>query len=555
MKKNILLFISIVVLLLSICFFQIHSITKLTIGGKELTKNIYEYKAQTEISDLKVINNIIYFLTIDNKLYKEHIFSKESTLIGEIPNQNSNCILENKIYCYTETETSIYDYNLKEQTTFKNSSSNTIAPFKDTYTKLNNKDLTIINNSSNKFRTLKENFYLEDFFYLTNNTFLILNNTDKNYLYNINNNTYEKVPESYYKYSNGFYFLNDHNIIIHDLINAKTYTYEIPSNFTLDSTISLSNNSEILYLKNPYNNDIEILNLKTNTIKNITIPKDITNIYSFDSNYLYMLSTDSIILLDLENLNLKEYSLKDYLARENETINRYILDLKNKYNVNINIKKNAILNYPDFTAKIEDNNKTILNALNNIDTILNKYNKSFFDYFYEKNYEGLNIYLTGELAPVDYDNQISNPAAYSLIFDKKYTIVIDIREFNIKELFCHELLHNIEYSLSTHDLDTFIKWNLYNPKEFLYNNSYTEETTDDFTLNEDEPNNVYFIDEYSKTFSEEDRSRVFEKICSTEKDSLINDYPHLYQKALYLKEEILKNFPTLKNSSLFNSLN
>ena len=68
-------------------------------------------------------------------------------------------------------------------------------------------------------------------------------------------------------------------------------------------------------------------------------------------------------------------------------------------------------------------------------------------------------------------------------------------------------------------------------------------------------NNVKFIDYYSHTYETEDRARVFENICSCNEDSKINDYPNLYAKGLYLKEEITKYYPNLNNTGLFNSLN
>ena len=48
---------------------------------------------------------------------------------------------------------------------------------------------------------------------------------------------------------------------------------------------------------------------------------------------------------------------------------------------------------------------------------------------------------------------------------------------------------------------------------------------------------------------------MFERICSCDENSIINDYPNLYQKGLYLQEEITKYFPSLAQTSLFNSLN
>lgn len=87
-----------------------------------------------------------------------------------------------------------------------------------------------------------------------------------------------------------------------------------------------------------------------------------------------------------------------------------------------------------------------------------------------------------------------------------------------------------------------------------YNNSYNKIGNYKYTLTEEDKNNVYFIDNYSYTYETEDRARVFERICSCEEDSIINNYPNLYKKGLYLKEELIKYFPSLKNTNLFSSL-
>ena len=134
-------------------------------------------------------------------------------------------------------------------------------------------------------------------------------------------------------------------------------------------------------------------------------------------------------------------------------------------------------------------------------------------------------------------------------------IVIDLNQPNIEELLCHELLHNLEFNLNNQSVNVFNKWNTYNPTNFIYNNSYTADTTYDYTLTEEDKNNVYFIDYYSHTYETEDRARVFEKICSCTEDSIVKDYPRLYEKGLYLESEITKYYPSLANTGLFNSLN
>jgi len=172
-----------------------------------------------------------------------------------------------------------------------------------------------------------------------------------------------------------------------------------------------------------------------------------------------------------------------------------------------------------------------------------------FAEIYLNDMKGLNIYLTSNLTPSDYETQIANPAAYSLINNNEYTIVIDINEPNIEELFCHELMHNIEFNLENKNIKAFYNWENLNPENFYYLNSYTSPSKFNYTLTEESKDLVYFIDLYSHSYPSEDRSRIFEHVCTN--DIKINDYINLKNKANYLKEEILKYYPMLKNSKIF----
>ena len=253
--------------------------------------------------------------------------------------------------------------------------------------------------------------------------------------------------------------------------------------------------------------------------------------------------------------NIKVDNLNVNLKNEQNYLNEKVQELEKKYNITIKIKEKAIIAFPDFSANLENNNKRIFESLLKIEFILSKYNKDFFNSFYDNEYNGLNIYLTSTLTPSDYETQISNPAAYSLVFNNEYMIVIDINQTNIEELLCHELMHNLEFQLNNEGIIPFKEWENYNPENFYYNYDYTKEYVFNYTLDEDELINTYFIDKYSHTYPAEDRARIFEKICSCNKKSFINDYINLYIKGAYLKDEIIKYYPSLKDSSLFNSLN
>ena len=316
----------------------------------------------------------------------------------------------------------------------------------------------------------------------------------------------------------------------------------------------------ILYYFNIVDNEISILDLNKSILKKISldITKDnnLSNI-SLYKDYLYFEigeNTGNIYLIDLKNIKYEEINIAEEKQKEEEKLTNTINRLKSDYNINIHIKKETDIKYPDFNAEVETNNLKIEKGLKEIEGILQKYNKDFFDSFYFEKYEGLHIYLTSKLTPSNLENQISNPAAYSLLNNYKFMIVIDINQPNISELLCHELIHNTEFALNKKSKDIFNEWNKYNPEDFSYNDSYTKEYIYNYTINEENKENIYFIDKYSHTYATEDRARIFENICSCNENSIIKNYPNIYKKALYLEEEIYTYYPSLKETNLFSSL-
>ena len=98
---------------------------------------------------------------------------------------------------------------------------------------------------------------------------------------------------------------------------------------------------------------------------------------------------------------------------------------------------------------------------------------------------------------------------------------------------------------------------LINTTPFTYSNSTmpwlcgVKEENDKYTIASNK--DIYFIDAYSHTYANEDRARIFESFCSTE--DIFSKYPKLKKKAFYLKDEITRVYPSIKDSKLFNILN
>ena len=512
MKKNIFIFISLTIIIILI-YNTNFSLTKPKIlSSTNINNYLYSYKTTKEIKDFTIDNNNIFYIS-DNKLYYQNLYEPNPKLINKI---SSSCSFKNQFIICNKT---LYDLYLKKL--YKANES--IIPYKDIYLKfLTNKIL--FNNIT--YKNLNNNYELINYFYTKNNTYLLLKLNNLYYLYNLNKDTYEEINYSNYNiYNDGFYFYNENNYLIYNLkTNIKT-TYQ---NFTkrIPNISTYSNN--IIYSYN--HNYLEIINLKNRTIKILDLKYNIHKLI-FNNNYLYFISNNDIYYLNLTKLDLSNVSNYQEILN-----NKDIKYLKDTYNLNIYTKNETNIEYPDFKAEVETNDLTINKALNIIEPILTNYNKEFFNTFYDNNYEGLNIYLTSTLTPSDYETQIANPAAYSLINNNKYTIVMDINEESLNTVFCHELFHNIEFNLNNHNY-YFDKWDNYNPQDFIYNNSYTSKYIYNYTLEENDKDKVYFIDYYSHTFPEEDRARIFEKTCT---NFNLKEYPNLYQKLLYLNEMLKK---------------
>ncbi len=582
MKKNIALFLSIIVLILAICLFRVNLKNEhLDLSGNIISSGIYRYDLQTHNSNVNGLfqqdDEIYYLLMNENEetnvfnyeLKKINIKTNEIILISKIDDTQSYCTLEDhRIYCQTDNLFEVYD--LKFNKIFSNQDETKLgidyAPYKDIYLKIEDKNIYLLRSSKEHYRTISfdQTLLYETYYKTKDNTYLLyFDELGNYYLYDVNLNQLENINKSsYFKVEQGLIFYDDKEFIIKDLEENKEVIIEnkLEENYYYSGTVNDSHTT--LYLYDIIENNLLIENMEEDTLQIIDTTllsenNPISKIIN-QNNYLYIYilqDTNNFYVIDLNQLEEEKIKLKDYTNELLHNINTKIDDIANNYHVNIKIKDNAIINFPDFYAQTLTNNEIILESLNKINEILEKYDVTFFDTFYENNNKGLNLYLVGELTPSDYETQVSNPAAYSLTYNNEYMIVIDLNQPNIEELLCHELLHNLEFNLQNKGLNPFPNWNSYNPPNFSYNDSYTSSNYFNYTLTEANKEDVYFIDEYSHTYASEDRSRIFEKICACNDTSVINDYPNLYQKGLYLKEEITKYYPSLINTNLFASLN
>lgn len=564
MKKNIALIISFMTLFFAIFKMQVYYEKEpvLTFSGEKITNYFYNYNLNSnslnELTDTAILNNKLFYLSnsiSSYTLFSRNIYDSKENKIKEF---NADwCEFTNK-YVTCNNNEFIYFYNLENNREIKivYEDNTSIIPYKDTYLKLSNNKLTLLENKNQHiFRDLKNKYLYQDFYYTKDNTFILLEKDNLLYLYNIKDNSFQKLENSNIKnYSNGFYTIDENKIIVYDLLHNNIKEYSYNEKIALESVNILAEDNKTLYLIN--DETLEIINLDQNfkkiiNLKNYNI-KSLTNIFTIN-NYIYLenILENNLALLDLNTYPEKNIQtiLKTSETKENNK------DLFASYNINLKTKERAIIEFPDFKAELLTDETILNNAINKLEKIISKFNNKFFNNFYANDANGLNIYLTGNLTPSDFTSQIANPAAYSLFYNNEYMIVIDINENNLEELLCHELMHNIEFNSKSKKLDIFSQWEEFNPKDFYYSNSYTKISESDYTIKEQNINNVYFIDSYSHTYKSEDMARIFEQICSVDTSSIINNYPNLKKKGNYLKEVIVNNYPELNESTLFNSLN
>ena len=500
----------------------------------------YKITEYTNLVNFTINKDTIYYVTYINDIstiYKTKINENNPQ---KIANLNSSCYFDNTyLYCSNTKDIQVYDLNLNLLYRTSDTSDINIIPYKDTFLKLKNNNLYLTFQTETLFRILEEKGKYKDYYKTKDNTYLLFIKDNNSYIYNLNNNNYESIEyEKYFKYDEGFIFYNSSNIYIVNLNKNEFKTINNPLNtdFYYEGTF----NNDYLYLCD--NNNFIAYDIIKNKIYEIDIPSlNINNLIKND-NYLYYFYENNISIIDLNNLPKKEIN---YQENNNEKLNKYIKEIEETYHLNIHLNDNT--KFPDFSYENISNYETIFLTLEKITPILNKFTRNFFDNFTSKN-SYLNLYLTGKLTPNN-ENQTSYPIGYSLFYDNKYFIVIDITNKNITETLCHELMHNIEFLLEE---NIFPDWDLYNPPDFTYNNSYNIVTPFNYTLTENDLNNIYFVDKYSHTYPEEDRARIFENICPCKTSPLLN-YPHLKAKALYLKKIVLANYPYLEE--VFASLN
>ena len=525
------------------------------ISGKKIVDGLYSYKLEEKksIQNVSVREDGIYYL-VDNdnkyKLYEFDIYNNKTKEIGVI--ESDYCSLNNYYLSCTKGETRIiYDINLKE--VYKSDKIFTIIPYQDSFLIVNEKEIYLNND---KFRTIKDDikrFDILEYYVNDDNTFIGFISLDDAYIYNVKDDTYEKIDcDNIYLFEKGMYYNSKDKLIVKDLDNNTSKEYSIDKDNLEQSTIK---DNILFYTEYGY---LKIYNLDTNKFKYIDykFDKEMDKIV-FKNNYLYLIyqgENPEVYIVKKEEINSKEYTINEYKEKQLSEIKDKVKKIEDKYdNISIIYDTKDIDDYDKWDQKItnENNYELLDKSIDAVGVVLDEFGSEFLSIFKHDDYKGLRIVIANKIL-TDETDKIKVLAGLFFSGYNYYNVIIAKDEIPYAKSLCHEMMHAIDQNGKEYKYDLGGKWYDYNPKDFEYGIKHYTNNDMIYTILDEK--NTYFVDSYSMLNQDEDRARVFENICYVKDENIIKKYPNLLKKAEYLKEELIKYYPSIANSKVFDSM-
>lgn len=178
----------------------------------------------------------------------------------------------------------------------------------------------------------------------------------------------------------------------------------------------------------------------------------------------------------------------------------------------------------DYVGIVELNSFKVHLAVEKTAEILSKYPQNMLRETYQDSNKGMRFYLCGTLYGVG-AGSISNAGAVTSEIDGYIIIAFDINnslEYNIPHELSHAFDRRINYVIGQGGTDWMSVWESATPVRKAYTYSYDDYSKNmDYTLlGESKDKNVWFVDEYSRTFPTEDRARIMEHLFNPKPDGI-----------------------------------
>ena len=564
LKKSVKLFLGIVLVVVLAVTLGITLINKKDkpkdnnkeLHGIKLTDNVYKYDlSKTKNVGISIIDKTIYYLVEEDNftnVYKRDIYEEDSVLVGKIPKDLDSMVYLKGKYIHHVTDTKEIIYNTKMEIV-KEITNEEFYEYKDSF--IIKKDNTIYYqdkvfrelDAKVKNMTIINEYTFDDTSLLH---FIGEDGTD-DIIYNVTDDTYKSIKvDSMTSSENGFILFDKDKIILKDIKNNKDKTYINPyPDDSIYFSIQIDNNNKMYYFKDDY---LRIYDLEKQTINlfDYRLNIELYNIYLRD-NLLFFVGDDlSTYVIEIDKISTKEYTEEELNKYFNDKLNTKIEKIEKEFNIDIKTKEEADIKFDFWDQVIEGEYSfdKIDEALDDIEKVFSKFGDNFFDDFYFNEYKGVRVYIVNNIQS---ENSIAGQA---FVYYDTFTVMVDTSTFG--QTLCHEIMHSMEDKAEKNRNPLFKKWNSYNPKKFKYSENYSAYYGTDpkyiANLSEDH-DNIYFVDSYSTIEGLEDRARVFEYIC-IDKIDVINNNPHLVEKAKYLRDELYKEFPKLKDTDMFAKL-
>lgn len=176
----------------------------------------------------------------------------------------------------------------------------------------------------------------------------------------------------------------------------------------------------------------------------------------------------------------------------------------------------------------------VFQAVNTVAKILDRYPDGMLREAWELTSDGLRIYLCGSLYGI-YAGTLDTAGGVTTNMGRYIIVAMDINE-PIDSVLPHELSHVFDQRISYmwEVQDWFAIWESIHPfsNPYIYSYDFYYEYTNYTPVDEDDPDDVWFVDSYGRTFPTEDRAKIMEVLWrSGEEPDYLLEYEHILAKA------------------------